>query len=72
MPRNKVPRYKIIKCRVRGCGKIIRRFDRTRYPGHHVPAERILSAIRRHYKKLHPAKFREMIKKGVKARKARR
>lgn len=63
MPINKVPRYKIIKCKT--CGKTIRRFDRTKYPGHHVPAGEILAAIRRHYKRNHPGKFRESIRRGV-------
>lgn len=62
----KVPRYKEIHCRT--CGKLIRRFDRRKYQGH-VPPDMILDAIRKHYKKHHPGKFRANIKKGVQTRK---
>jgi len=65
----KVPRWKVIHCRT--CGKVIRRFDRRRYRGH-VPQREILAAIRRHYKKFHPRKFRASIRKGVRTRKERR
>ena len=67
MPIGTLPRYKEIKCQT--CGKIIRRFDRTKYPGQHVPAKLILGEIRHHYKYNHPKKFRESIAKGVKTRK---
>jgi len=63
----KIRRYKIITCET--CGKTIHRFDRTKYPKMHVPKEKILSAIRRHYKKHHPKKFRAFIKKGAEKRK---
>jgi hypothetical protein len=46
------------------CGKLILRRDHSK--------EEVLSAIRRHYKRQHPRKFREMIKKAVRTRKRRR
>lgn len=70
-----LPRYKIIHCSA--CEKrlgrkvAIARFDRKKYKGWHVPAEEILAATRRHYKKHHPTLFRRMIKKGVKNRTGR-
>lgn len=69
MPEGSVPRYKKITCKT--CGKTIRRFDRYKYPGHHVPASDILSAIRRHYKRHHPGKFKESVRKGVRTRRKR-
>jgi phage FluMu protein Com len=66
MPKGKVPRYKIIRCRT--CGKIIRKFDRYKYPRHHVPKEDILAAIRRHYKRNHPRKFREFVEKALRTK----
>ena len=62
--------YKEIRCKT--CGELIARFRRSAYPRGHVPKEKILSATRRHYKKKHPRKFRESIKKGVKARMGKR
>ncbi len=58
MPKGEVPRYKKIKCRT--CGKLIKTFDRDKYTGWHVPQEDIMEAIRHHYQKKHPAKFRGM------------
>ncbi|MEM5867235.1 MAG: hypothetical protein QXG39_04880 [Candidatus Aenigmatarchaeota archaeon] len=49
--------YTIIRCRT--CGKVI-----TRYKGH-KGLEHRMKMIRRHYKKHHPAKFREFIKKAL-------
>jgi len=58
MPRGEVARYKKIKCRT--CGKVIKTFDREKYPDYHVPPEDIMEAIRHHYKKHHPGRFRRM------------
>jgi len=66
MPVGEVSRYKEIHCKK--CGKLIKRFDRSKYADWHVPPAEILSAIRKHYKKEHPITFRRSIKKGVKAR----
>ena len=66
MPVGTVPRYKIVHCKV--CGEVIHRFDRTKFPGHHVPVEAIMTETRRHYKFKHPQKFQESIKKGVRTR----
>lgn len=66
MPKNKVPRYKTIKCHT--CGKTIRRFDRSKYKGYHVPKDVILAAIRRHYKRHHKGKFREFQKKALRTK----
>ena len=68
MPVGKVPRYKLIHCRVRSCGRLIARIDRSKYPGWHVPVEDIMSKTRQHYKSYHPRKFQESIKKGVQKR----
>jgi hypothetical protein len=63
VPKGAVPRFKVIRCKT--CGKIIRRFDRYKYPRHHVPKDVILSAIRRHYKRHHPKKFKGFQKKAL-------
>lgn len=55
--------YKVITCET--CGKEIARFRRSAYPKNHVPKEKILQAIRRHYKKKHPQKFKQFAKKAV-------
>ena len=65
----KLPRYKVIRCRATKSAHVIARFDRNKYPGKHVPAEDILSAIRRHYKKHHPKKFAQMVRKAEYSRK---
>ncbi len=70
MPETNIPRFKIIRCHTDG--KIIRRFDRSKYVGWHVPASDILSAIRHHYHLHHPGKFRVQIKKAVKTRRSRK
>ena len=68
MPQGKrLARYKVVRCRK--CGRIIKRFDRSKYVGWHVPPDVILTANRRHYKNYHPKAFKESIKKGVKSRK---
>lgn len=67
MPKDKTPRFKIIHCRT--CGKTIRRFDRSKYKGYHVPQDEILAAIRRHYKRNHPKRFKQFAKKAVKTKK---
>lgn len=59
-------RYKIIHCET--CGKVIARFDRTKYPKRHVPKEKILEKIRKHYKKHHPRKFKQFQKKALKTK----
>ena len=66
MPRDSVPRWKVIHCKT--CGKVIRKFDRTLY-NWHVPMDVIMASVRRHYQKHHPRKFRESIRKGVETRK---
>jgi phage FluMu protein Com len=66
MPKGKLPRFKVIRCKT--CGKVIKRFDRHKYARHHVPKEDILSAIRRHYKRHHPKKFRTFTKKALKTK----
>ena len=68
MPRQ-VQRYKVIRCKT--CGKVIKRFDRTKYTNKHVPKEKILDAIRDHYKKHHPRKFKQFAKKAVKTKRKR-
>lgn len=65
--KKKVLRFKKVTCRT--CEKTIRRFDRSKFKGYHVPASDILAAIRRHYKRNHPHKFRESTKKGLKTKK---
>ncbi len=67
MPKGTLPRWKVIRCRT--CGKVIQKFDRTKY-NWHVPAGVILAAIRRHYKRNHPKKFRTMVRKATHTRKA--
>ena len=63
MPTENLPRYKVVNCRT--CGRVIARFDRTKYVGYHVSPEDIMSKTRQHYKKYHPGKFRESIRRGV-------
>ena len=63
MPVGTIPRYKVIKCRT--CGKVIHRFDRSKYSGYHVPMEDIMSKTRQHYKEHHPKKFKESVERGV-------
>jgi len=58
MPKSKA---RIIRCKT--CGKVI--LGRKPY---RKPKELILRAIRRHYKKHHPAKFREFIKKALRTK----
>jgi len=53
---------RVIRCRV--CGDIILRKKK----GKVYSADEVLGYMRRHYKKSHPRKFREMIERGVKAR----
>lgn len=64
--RKKASRWKVIRCRT--CGKVIQKFDKEKYHGD-VPADLIFRAIRQHYKKHHPGKFKESIRKGVQSRK---
>lgn len=72
MPKNKVPRFKIIHCRHSSHpGKVIARFDRSKYPGYSVPASEILAKIRSHYKKHHPRTFKKQIKKALKTKRER-
>lgn len=71
MPKGDVTRWKEIRCRVRGCGAVIKRFDRSKYPGWHVPTEDIFKAIRSHRKRNHQWSFRRSIAKGVKTRRGR-
>lgn len=72
MPKKKkLAKMKVIHCQVRGCGWT-RSFRRSAYPDNHVPKEKILSAIRNHYKKKHPAKFRQMYKKAAKTRRKKK
>lgn len=66
MPKGEVPRYKEVRCRL--CGKLIHRFDRSKYPDWHVSSQDIFHYIRLHYKEKHPRKFKESIKKGVEKR----
>ena len=61
----KLPRYKVIHCKT--CGKVIHTFDRKRYHGH-VPKEKILEAVRHHYKRHHPAKWAKIVKKSSRSR----
>ena len=68
--RQKVERYKRVTCRT--CGKLIKRYDRTKFPNHHVPAGVILQDIRRHYKRHHPGAFRESIKKALRTKRGKR
>lgn len=69
MPKQKLPRYKVIRCRHKAHpGKQIARFDRARYPGRHVPADVILGRIRRHYKREHPGAFRKSIRKALRTK----
>ena len=56
-----MPIGKVIKCRT--CGRVILRYKKPSYT-----KEEILSAIRKHYKKYHPSKFREFIKKALKTK----
>ena len=72
MPKGKVERYKIIHYTTCEGNKVIARFDRSRYPNWHVPADIIMARIRRHYKKHHPEEFKEMTKKGVRTRAKRK
>jgi hypothetical protein len=58
MPKAKA---RIIRCRT--CGKVI--LGRKPYK---KPKELILSAIRRHYKRHHPRKFRGFIKKALRTK----
>jgi len=55
--------YTVRRCRV--CGRIIHR-----YKGH-KGFEEVMSDIRRHYKKYHPRKFREMIRKALQTKRER-
>lgn len=57
---------KVYRCRV--CGKVILRKKKGKKYG----VEGVMEKIRRHYKKYHPKKFREMIEKGVKTRMERK
>jgi hypothetical protein len=75
MPIDKVPRFKAIHCRHPSHGKkgkVIRRFDRRKFKGGHVPQNVILDAIRRHYKRNHPKAFKRIIAKGVKTRRMKK
>ena len=51
----------VIKCRT--CGKAI-----TRYSGHIGKDERF-TRIRHHYKKVHPERFKKIVKKSVETKK---
>jgi len=55
MPKGQVPRYKVIRCKT--CDGVIARFDRSKYPGEHVPVDAIMKRTRRHYKDKHPGKW---------------
>ena len=71
MPQDKLPRFKIVRCRhaTHGKeGKVIARFDRQKYHGH-VPKEVILERIRRHYQKDHPKAFKGIQQKIQKTKK---
>ena len=59
--------YKEIHCET--CKKLIKRFRRSAYPRGHVPKEKIMDAIRHHYKKKHPRKFKQFAKKAVATKK---
>lgn len=59
----KFKRYKIIKCRT--CKATIRKFDREKYPQKRIPKEAILKAVRGHYKKKHPRKFKKSTEKAL-------
>jgi len=48
----------------RTCGKLIKRRNATK--------EDVLSAVRRHYKKHHPKKFRQFAKKAVATKKRKK
>lgn len=67
----KLPRYKTIRC-TQPQRHVIARFDRKKYKGGHVPVGDIFAAIRRHYKRHHPAKFKQMVRKAKYARKKKR
>jgi len=59
-----MPVGKVIRCRT--CGKVILRYKKPRYS-----KEEILSAIRRHYKKHHPRRFKQFIKKALRTKRKR-
>lgn len=60
----KAKKTKTIRCRT--CGKVIRVF---RYNRKKIPKGEILAAIRRHYKRNHPEKFKKFAKKAIKTKK---
>mgnify|MGYP001088364414 CR=1 FL=1 len=69
VPKGQVPRFKTIRCRHPSHpGKLIKRFDRSKYPDYKVPATDILAAIRRHYKEHHPKAFRQQTEKAIRTK----
>jgi hypothetical protein len=63
----KLLRYKVIHCKT--CGKVIKRFDRTRFKNRHIPKEKILEAVRKHYKTKHPEKWNRIMSKFTRGKK---
>jgi hypothetical protein len=63
-------KYKYVKCRF--CGKRIRYQSPPKYLIRNGIDPARLKAIRRHYKRQHPKKWREIVEKAVRTRKERR